>query len=87
MDSPAPRPDLARRGLATRRRLRLAAITLWTAFLGATLLLTAGLAYLPAVAVHELGWHGLSVAFLGAWALATAPVSLALLLAGQADGR
>ena len=86
MDSPVRPPELARRGLATRRRLRLAAITLWSAFLGAALLLTAGLAFLPTATVHELGWDGLSLAFLCAWAIATLPVAMALLLAEQIDG-
>jgi hypothetical protein len=85
MDSRSPHADFARRGLGSRRGLRRVAIALWTGFLGGALTLLAGVALLPDVA--GLGWAGLSVGFLCAWALATVPAALALLLADGGDGR
>jgi hypothetical protein len=86
MDSPSRPADAPPRGLGSRRRLRLLAVTLWTGFLGAMLITVAGVALLPAEAAHGLGWAELSVAFLCAWALTTVPVLLALALA-DTDGR
>ena len=80
MDSPA-HVEGRRRVLAGSPRLRLAAITLWSGFLGAALTLFTALALLPAAALHGAGWQELSVGFLCAWVLAMVPVSLALLLA------
>jgi hypothetical protein len=85
MDSPRPRPDAAPRALESRRGLRLFAITLWTSFLGATLTLVFVLNWLPADS--DVSLAKLSAGFLGAWALATVPVALALLLAEPRDGR
>jgi len=57
-----------------RRRLRLAAVTLWTGFLGAALTLLTAIALLPAAATHGAGWAEFSIGFLclsratvGAW--------------------
>lgn len=61
--------------------MRLAAITLWSGFLGAALTLFTALALLPAAALHGAGWTELSVGFLCAWVLAIVPAGLALLLA------
>lgn len=92
MDSPDTRPEPRPRALDTRRRLRLFAITLWTAFLGAVLTLAVGISLLPHGVM--LGWSDMSVAFLAAWAVGLVPVALALMLAlpparapGDADGR
>lgn len=74
MDSRAPRREPA------LRRLRLFAIALWSAFLGAALTLLAALALLPAETTLALGWPELSIGFLCAWALALVPASLALML-------
>lgn len=63
-----------------RRRLRLAAVTLWTGFLGAALTLLTAIALLPAAATHGAGWAGFSIGFLCLWGLAMVPVGLALLL-------
>jgi hypothetical protein len=91
MDSRAPRPDPVDRALDRRRRLRLLAIALWSAFLGAALTLLAAVALLPAESLHGAGWAELSVGFLCAWVLALVPASMALLLGlpqhrGQASG-
>ena len=78
MDSRNPRPDAPPRALDRRRGLRLFAVTLWTAFLGATLTFVFVLAWMPDGARLTLG--ELSVGFLTAWALAAVPIALALML-------
>lgn len=79
MDSHDPRPEPRPCALDSRRRLRLFAITLWTGFLGAVLTLAVGISLLPDGVM--LGWSELSVAFLAAWAVSMAPITLALMLA------
>lgn len=69
-----------RRALGTRPCLRLLAITAWSAFIGAVVLLAAFLLALP----HEgepLGFGRLGVVFLVLWALAAIPALAAAVLA------
>ena len=80
MDSRSLRAEPAHRDLpGTRRRWWLFAITLWTAFLGATLTLVVFVALLPEDASLALG--DLSLGFLCSWVLSMVPISLALMLA------
>ncbi len=85
MDSRSALPESASRDLpGTRRRCassrwRLFAITLWTAFLGATMTLVVFVALLPEDATLALG--DLSLGFLCSWVLSMVPISLALMLA------
>lgn len=68
------------RALGARPGLRLLAITLWSAFLGAIVLLAAFLLALP----HEgepIGFDRLAAVFLVLWALAAIPALSAALLA------
>ena len=80
MDSRDLRAERAPGALDRNRRLRLLAITLWTAFLGACLTMLAALALLPPAALHGAGWAELSIGFLCAWLLSAVPVTLALML-------
>ena len=80
MDSRSP--DAARAAPWTRSRRRwLFAITLWTAFLGATLNLLALVVLLPRPWITGLGLDTLSVVFLCSWLLVSVPIALALMLA------
>ena len=79
-DSPLPRRTDPGRALASRRRLRLLAITAWTGFLGAALSVVTAIALLPAEATHAFGWPELSIAFFCAWILSMVTVTLALML-------
>jgi hypothetical protein len=86
MDS---RVEAARRAPTARRRGWLAAIALWSAFLGAALNLLVTLLVVPA---HGLDWHVLSLLFLCGWLVMLVPVAMALMLAlplaaGAGDGR
>lgn len=95
MDSRPPAPEAARPPAAVAHpRAWLAAIALWTAFLGAALNLLAALLVLPPELAHALDWHALSVLFLGTWLATAVSVGLALVLAlpllaprGGGDGR
>ena len=76
MDSPSKPRDAA----GAARRWRLIAITLWSAFLGALLILLTALALLPAD-LAGLGWTEFSIGFLCSWAIIAVPVTMALMLA------
>lgn len=81
-DAAEVRRHAAARGLGSRRGLRLAAIALWSSFLGATLTLLAALALLP---LEHAGLTEVSLGFFCAWALALVPVTIALMLSHVPD--
>lgn len=70
----------AQKGLGSRTRLRLLAITLWASFLGAIPTLLMVLALLPAENHAPLSLGRLSLMFFAAWLCAFIPASIGVLL-------
>ena len=77
----------AERGLGSRERLRLIAVSLWCAFLGAILALAEVITLLPDSALAAFGLGEASLVFLCSWVLMLIPVTLALALCGPHHGR
>jgi hypothetical protein len=70
----------AEKGLGSRTRLRLLAVTLWASFLGGIPILLTWLALLPDDVAAGLGIADLSMAFLLWWVAAAIPTSIGVLL-------